>query len=179
MQENIILMAVPGAAVIIILLVKDRISAALRRRRSTQNHGDGRVMLTVMPLNFCCSECAARVSLSIRGRWRRIAERLLHAMHALLLIVLLAVAVGCAPTAGTHDAAVSGGSLDEARVLVIARAAVATNDTWIDRAEFETPKRQPDGSWSVLVWRRPATPGGHRFITIDAKGKVTDYGRGL
>jgi hypothetical protein len=72
----------------------------------------------------------------------------------------------------------SGSALDEARVLAIARAAVATNDTWLDRAEFESPKRQPDGSWRVLVWRMPATPGGHRLITIDSDGKVMEYFRG-
>src|SRR4051794_5541307 len=98
-------------------------------------------------------------------------------MRTFLLIILLAVVVGCASTSETHNTPVSGG-LDEAKVLAIARAAVATNDTWVDRTEFETPKRQPDGSWSVLVWRRPATPGGHRSITIDAKGRVTDYVRG-
>jgi hypothetical protein len=69
--------------------------------------------------------------------------------------------------------------LDEAQVLAIARAAVATNDTWLDRAEFETPRQQPDGSWQVLVRRLPATPGGDRLITIDEKGNVTRYGRGL
>jgi hypothetical protein len=69
--------------------------------------------------------------------------------------------------------------LDEVRVLSIAREAVAANDEWLDRAEFETSDRQPDGSWHVLVWRRPATPGGHRFITINANGRVIDYVRGL
>src|SRR5262245_10061479 len=96
-----------------------------------------------------------------------------------LLIVLPAVVVGCAPTSGTRSTTSDTGSLDEARVLAIARAAVATNDTWIDRAEFEKPKRQPDGSWSVFVQRHPVVAGGHRFITIDAQGRVTNYGRGL
>jgi hypothetical protein len=71
------------------------------------------------------------------------------------------------------------GSLDAERVLAIARAAVATNDTWLDKAEFETPKRKADGTWSVMVWRLPKTPGGHRLITVDATGKVTDYMRGI
>jgi hypothetical protein len=100
-------------------------------------------------------------------------------MRIFSLIVLSVVAVGCAPTSTPRPTATSSGALDEAAVLAIARAAVTTNDTWIDRAEFETPKRQPDGSWKVLVWRQPATPGGHRHITIDAEGRVTDYGRGL
>jgi Flp pilus assembly protein CpaB len=71
------------------------------------------------------------------------------------------------------------GALDDARVLAIARAAVATKDTWVDRAEFDRPKRHPDGSWSVFVWRLPTTWGGHRFISIDPKGSVTAYERGL
>jgi len=77
--------------------------------------------------------------------------------------------VGTAPPINT---------LDADKVLAIARAAVTTNDTWVDKAEFETPKRKPDGSWTVMVWRLPKTPGGHRFITVDANGKVTDYMRG-
>ena len=100
-------------------------------------------------------------------------------MRIFTLIILAAVAVGCAPTPSTQRATIGSGVLDEAGVLAIARAAVATNDSWLDRAEFETPRRQPDGSWRVLVWRIPKTPGGHRFISIDQKGRVTDYGRGL
>jgi hypothetical protein len=66
----------------------------------------------------------------------------------------------------------------EAQVLAIARQAVATNDTWLDRAEFETPRRQVDGYWSVLVWRLPNAPGGHGVINLDDKGQVTGYFRG-
>jgi len=98
-------------------------------------------------------------------------------MRIVLYTLLAAVAVGCGGSSRTQSPT-SGGALDEARVLAVARAAVSTNDTWIDRAVFEKPKRQPDGSWSVLVWRRPATPGGHRFVTLDADGRVKDYGRG-
>src|SRR5256885_5829099 len=99
-------------------------------------------------------------------------------MRIFLLILLTAVAVGCAPTASTSSTASRSGALDKGRVLAIARAAVATNDTWIDRADFETPLRQSDRSWSVTVWRRPATPGGFRVITIDADGTLKDYFRG-
>ena len=98
-------------------------------------------------------------------------------------IILVAVVVGCGPSSTPADdephAARKAGVLDEIQVLAIAREAVATNDTWIDRAEFETPKRQPDGSWRVRVWRLPKVPGGHRFISIDENGQVTAYGRGL
>jgi hypothetical protein len=71
------------------------------------------------------------------------------------------------------------GGLEEGKILTIARQAVATNDTWLDRAEFELPKHQADGSgWSVHVWRLPKTPGGDRLIKIDEKGQVTEYLRG-
>jgi hypothetical protein len=103
----------------------------------------------------------------------------LHATRIFALILLAAVAVGCAPTRGMHHAAVGRSVLDKARVLAIARSAVAANDTWVARAEFETPERLPDGSWTVYVWRIPKTPGGHRLIRIDQKGRVKDYGRGL
>jgi len=69
-------------------------------------------------------------------------------------------------------------ALDEAKVTEIARRAVAANDSWVDRAEFERPQRLPDGSWSVMVWRLPKTPGGHRVILINDKGQVTAYHRG-
>jgi len=99
-------------------------------------------------------------------------------------IVLVAVAMGCTQKPDSRSqsavhAVGEAGVLDEAKVLAIARQAVATNDTWVDQAEFETPKRQPVGSWGVLVWRLPKEPGGHRYISIDQKGRVTDYDRGL
>jgi hypothetical protein len=102
-----------------------------------------------------------------------------HAMRKFCVIIQAAVAVGCAPTSSKQQPNFDGGVLDDSAVLAIARAAVAKNDTWVAQAEFETPKRQSDGSWRVLVWRLPKTPGGHRFISIDQNGRVTDYGRGL
>jgi len=69
--------------------------------------------------------------------------------------------------------------LDAAKVVSIARQAVATNDTWLARAEFETPRHETNGSgWRVMVWRLPKSPGGHRLILIDESGKVTHYIRG-
>jgi hypothetical protein len=100
-------------------------------------------------------------------------------MRIFFPIVLSVLVFGCAPASSTRSTTNVNGSLDEARVLAIARAAVSTNDTWIDRADFEKPKRQPDGSWRVFVQRHPVVHGGHRFITIDAEGRVTNYGRGL
>lgn len=116
------------------------------------------------------------ILLASDGRWSLDPSTI---MRLFCIITLAAVVVGCASSSGIRRAPSDISVLDETKVLAIARQAVATNDTWLDRAEFETPKRQPDGSWSVLVWRLPPTPGGHRFISIDAKGRLTDYGRGL
>ena len=79
----------------------------------------------------------------------------------LLLLAALALAAGCGHRShpdATAPLAVTGqmATLTETEVLAIARQAVTTNDTWLDRAEFEPPKRRPDGSWSVLVWLQPA-----------------------
>ncbi len=98
-------------------------------------------------------------------------------------LLILGLLAGCSPTppADTRSpqpAAGSPAALTEAQVLAIARQAVATNDTWVDRTEFEAPRRQPDGSWSVLVWRLPKTPGGHRVVQISEQGQVTGYFRG-
>ncbi len=95
-----------------------------------------------------------------------------------LIVAIIAVAVGCAPRSSTRPIGTHGLVLDAAQVAAIAREAVTTNDTWIDRAEFHSPERQPDGSWSVFVERHPVVPGGHRLILIDKTGKVTAYVRG-
>jgi hypothetical protein len=101
----------------------------------------------------------------------------------LLSIVGLGLLSGC--TFGPRDGAGAAPSLtaqtvnlDENKVAEIARQAVTDNDTWVDRAEFGPPKRRADGTWSVLVWRLPKVPGGHRLILINAKGRVTAYIRG-
>jgi hypothetical protein len=101
----------------------------------------------------------------------------------LVSITTLGLLVGCghpphSDTKITPPATDQTTALSGAEVLAIARQAVATNDTWLDRAEFETPRRQADGSWSVLVWRLPKVPGGHRVIHINDKGQVTSYHRG-
>jgi hypothetical protein len=106
-------------------------------------------------------------------------------MKRLLFLLLLGLGLvsGCA--AARRDGGAAGrpatdqkAIVDEARVLHIARQAVATNDTWVDQAEFEGPQRKADGSWSVLVWRLPKVPGGHRVILINEEGRVTAYLRG-
>ena len=99
------------------------------------------------------------------------------------LIATLGLVAGCghrppADARATLPVVGQTAALTEAEVLSIARQAVATNDAWLDRAEFENPRRQADGSWSVLVWRLPKTPGGHRVIRISEQGQVTSYFRG-
>ena len=101
----------------------------------------------------------------------------------LLLLIGLGMVSGCAHRQGDGTAVAPLAAdqtviLDEAKVLQIARQAVATNDTWVDRAEFGRPKRQADGSWRVLVWRLPKAPGGHRTVLIDEQGRITAYIRG-
>ena len=100
-----------------------------------------------------------------------------------LLVLLAGLVVGWSapPPAEFKDSslvAAASAGLTQARVLAIARQAVGTNDTWLDRVEFETAGRRPDGTWSVMVWRLPKTPGGHRVIMIAQKGKVKRYFRG-
>ena len=68
-------------------------------------------------------------------------------------------------------------TLNEDAVLKIAKQAVRDNDTWADRAEYTATKNGKE--WTVLVWRLPKSPGGHRHITITDSGKVIEYGRGL
>lgn len=76
-------------------------------------------------------------------------------------------------------------NIDEETIVEIACEVVAANDTWADRAIYEA--KRTDGGWSVMVRRiegydsagRPQfVPGGHRIITMDAKGHVTEYFRG-
>jgi hypothetical protein len=95
----------------------------------------------------------------------------------------LTLLAGCTPrpqasTSPPSPAMRQPTALTEAQVLASAREAVATNDTWLERAEFEAPKRQADGSWTVWVWRLPKTPGGHRIISISEEGQVISYFRG-
>jgi len=104
-------------------------------------------------------------------------------MNKSVLLLMSALVAGCgAPrsveSGSSPPAATKPGGLTQAEVLAIARQAVGTNDTWLDRAEFETPRKRSDGTWSVLVWRLPKTPGGHRVIIIDEKGQVKRYFRG-
>lgn len=67
-------------------------------------------------------------------------------------------------------------AIDEARAIEIAKILVAERETWADRAEY-TAKKAEDG-WSVMVWRIPKTPGGHRLITFTREGRLVKYMRG-
>ena len=59
--------------------------------------------------------------------------------------VTIALLVICSTTFDQANA------LDQSEVLNIARKAVATNETWIDRAEFEKPEwNTKNGTWLVL-----------------------------
>ena len=98
-------------------------------------------------------------------------------MRTPLFILLLAVLAGCSQRTSTHMKADRPPTAEEKRIVEIARSAVATNDTWVDRAEFEIPTRDGSG-WSVYVRRLPYTPGGHRVVSIDEHERVTAYFRG-
>src|SRR5438067_631451 len=71
---------------------------------------------------------------------------------------------------------------DEARAIAIAKLAVATNDTWANRATYEA-KRTTQG-WAVVVERKEGflglarQIGGDRLVLIDRHGNVTRYIRG-
>lgn len=67
-------------------------------------------------------------------------------------------------------------AIDEARATEIAKILIANKETWADRAEYAA-KRTGEG-WSIMVWRLPKTPGGHRMITLTREGKLAKYMRG-
>ena len=91
---------------------------------------------------------------------------------------MLIVVGGCAMNSTTRDTDISGRVVDDIAALEIAREAVATNDRWGDKVQFDTPMRFADGSWTVVAWRIPMTSGANRVITIDSSGVVTQYFRG-
>jgi hypothetical protein len=99
-------------------------------------------------------------------------------MRTALSILLLAVVAGCSHPPRTRVKADRPLTAEEKRIVEIARSAVATNDTWVNRAEFQIPKRDGSG-WSVLVLRLPYTPDGYRVVSIDEHDRVTGYFRGM
>src|SRR6266850_7252389 len=102
-------------------------------------------------------------------------------MRYVLLITLIAMAAGCSPNAGTPSQVAPAPAsnvvtLDEAKVLAIARQAVATNDSSADRASFKATRN--GSGWSVHVEFQPTYFGNDRLIKIDEYGRVTSYSRG-
>jgi hypothetical protein len=82
-------------------------------------------------------------------------------------------------------ASAPAGEVDEAAAIAIARRAVATNDSWADRATYEANRDGPrwlvsakriegyyDSGEPKFVW------GGDRLIVIETNGAVTRYIRG-
>lgn len=70
-------------------------------------------------------------------------------------------------------------------IMNIARQEVLRNDSWAMTALYCGPRRDSNG-WSVAVWlitgydndTKPLyAPNGHRLITIDRDGRVTEYAR--
>jgi hypothetical protein len=119
----------------------------------------------------------SRYGSQIRCHRSRAAEHRRWAMRVTFIIACL-VFVSCSHHSGGSAPSPHQQSAGDSRIIEIARQAVATNDTWVQSAEFEAPQQQADGSWSVTVWRLPKTPGGFREVTIDQNGTVTSYYRG-
>jgi hypothetical protein len=95
-----------------------------------------------------------------------------------VIITVLAFLTSCSPPGTARVNRSRPLTPEETRIVAIARQAVTTNDTWVAHAEFELPRRRPEGGWSVMVWDLPATPGGFRIVVIDESGRVTDYVKG-
>lgn len=92
-----------------------------------------------------------------------------------VLAPLVAILAACSGTPKPDAASV----LTDKEVLAIAREAVANNETWLDQAEFDAPKRgEGAANWTVMVWRLPKTPGGFRVVAVDDAGQVVSYMRG-
>ena len=100
---------------------------------------------------------------------------------ALTLILCIAGVSGCGRVTSAPGISVA----ERDRIVDLAKRAVASNDTWAERATYEV-QRDRQG-WAVTAWRieghdvlgrRLYTPGGFRTIKIDEHGNVTDYYRG-
>jgi hypothetical protein len=132
------------------------------------------------PHRHCCARCVCVDSGGVVfagsgvGRKEDLNPRNMRYFCAILLFAVVGCKAGL-PKVGN----VSKPLMDEIKVTIIAQNTVAAHETWLDRAEFETPIRRADGSWSVHVWRLPKTFGGDRIILVNEKGEVTGYIRGL
>ena len=101
----------------------------------------------------------------------------------LCFIIVLAV-VGCARS-GLAPKFAEARTPEEARVVAIARKAVAQKETWAIGSSYCVPQRCSNG-WTVIVCQiegydqngKPRlVPGGYRMLSIDESGAVTDYVR--
>ena len=114
-------------------------------------------------------------------------------MRMLWPILAAAVLVGCKKEANQPgprpdnllSPSIASGYVDEAAAITIARRAVATNDSWSDRATYEA--RRDGTRWLVSAKRiegydASGDPkfvwGGDRLIVIETNGTVTRYSRG-
>ena len=95
-------------------------------------------------------------------------------MRITLSIAALALMMSCAQRSSVHVKATRPLTTEETRIIEIARQAVATNDTWVAKAEFDLPMRR-DRGWIVVVRRLPLTPGAYRWIEIDENKRVSAY----
>jgi hypothetical protein len=107
-------------------------------------------------------------------------------MSRMIPIAILVAAYGCSHGTPTEPKLTgapmkmideqSSPALGESEILDIAKAQVAKNDTWADRAEYTSTK--DENGWVVVVWFIPKVFGGVRYIEIDNNGNVVRYSRG-
>ena len=97
-------------------------------------------------------------------------------------ITALILTLGLATSCSRNMSAPGIPAAEAARIVTIAKHAVAANDTWADLAEYEV-QRNGHG-WSVTAWRIEGHDflgraqfvwGGFRDIEIDENGTVTNY----
>ena len=122
--------------------------------------------------NFCCSECASHIPVSIGSPRRRIAERFRYAMTQLLLLPLILgvmLTTACrtesksASTALTPVSSEVKGSISkaEAEGIILQHLGNPANMRIVNT-------RLAGGVWRVLVERLPSTPGAHTVYEIRA-----------
>ena|SRR5579863_588045 len=73
-------------------------------------------------------------------------------------------------------------ALDEVvRRTKVSRDRLTADATKVDKFWYEGPDRKEPvliSGWNVLVWRRPAMPGGHYFLFVADDGEVKKFERG-
>jgi hypothetical protein len=135
-------------------------------------------MIPTSPNSITGANAGEPRQLTMRTRWAARVAQFWPVMSTSLLILMLGLFAACSQSRTAHVKADRALTAEEKRIVEIARRAVATNDTWVHRAEFRIPRKEESGGWSVVVWRLPATPGGFRIVTIDQNARVTEYAYG-